>query len=71
MSKSNKTVREQLEKEYGRKCMIHEGIRTIKRPKPKKAIYKGKSIANQLTLHHLTPRRKERINNSRKRKCLL
>lgn len=55
---SNKAVREQLEKEYGKKCMIHEGIRTLKRPKPKKTRYKGKSIANQLTMHHLIPRSK-------------
>jgi hypothetical protein len=68
---SNKSIREQLEKIYGRKCMIHEGIRTLKRPVPRNARYKGKSIANQLTMHHLTPKRKKRIYNNRKWKCML
>lgn len=68
---SNKNTREQLEKIYGKKCMIHEGIRTLKRPVPKKNRYKGKSISNQLTLHHLIPRSKNRTNNSRKWKCML
>lgn len=68
---SNKNIREQLEKIYGKKCMIHEGIRTLKRPVPKKVRYKGKSIANQLTMHHLIPRSKKRTNNSRKWKCML
>ena len=54
----NKSIRKQLEKTYGRKCMIHEGIRTLKKPKPIKVKYRGKSIANQLTLHHLIPKSK-------------
>ena len=54
----NKSIRKQLEKIYGRKCMIHEGIRTLKKPKPIKVKYRGKSIANQLTLHHLIPKSK-------------
>ena len=68
---SNKSIREQLEKIYGRRCMIHEGIRTLKRPIPRKGRYKGKKIVNQLTLHHLTPKRKQRKNNNRKRMCML
>lgn len=55
--KNNKSVREELERIYGKHCMIHEGIRTLKPPQPKNAKYKGKSIANQITLHHLKPRR--------------
>lgn len=58
MSKSNKSVREMLERTYGKKCMVHEGIRKLKAPQPKKGRYKGKSIAYQLTLHHLKPLRK-------------
>lgn len=68
---TNKSIREQLEKQYGKKCMIHEGIRTIKRPVPRKARYKSKSIANQLTMHHLIPKSKKRPNNSRKWECML
>lgn len=68
---SNKNIREQLEKIYGKKCMIHQGIRTLKRPVPQKVRYKGKSIANQLTMHHLIPRSKKRTNNSRKWKRML
>ena len=56
-TKKNRSVREELERIYGKHCMIHEGIRKLKRPEPKKAVYKGKSIANQITLHHLKPRR--------------
>lgn len=57
-TKKNRSVREELERIYGKKCMIHEGIRRdVKRPLPKKAHYKGKSIMNQLTLHHVIPRR--------------
>lgn len=58
MSKKNKSVREMLEKIYGKKCMVHQGIRKIKPPTPKKGRYKGKSIAYQLTLHHLKPLRR-------------
>jgi hypothetical protein len=64
MGKSNKTIREELEKQYGKKCMIHEGIRKLKRPTPRKGKYKGRSIENQLTLHHLIPRRENRIYHS-------
>lgn len=58
MSKKNKSVGEMLEKIYGKKCMVHQGIRKIKPPTPKKGRYKGKSIAYQLTLHHLKPLRR-------------
>lgn len=57
MSKSNKSAREELERIYGKKCMICQGIRNIYPPKPRKGIYKGKSIARQLTYHHLIPKR--------------
>lgn len=66
-SKKNKSVREELERIYGKHCFIHEGIRTLKRPTPRKAKYKGKSIASQITLHHLKPRRENRTNNNRER----
>ena len=56
-TKKNKSVREELERIYGKHCMIHEGIRNLRPPEPKNAHYKGKSIANQITLHHLQPRR--------------
>jgi hypothetical protein len=53
---SNKSAREELERIYGKKCMICQGIRTIYPPKVQKGIYKGKSIAKQLTYHHLVPK---------------
>lgn len=56
-SKKNKSVREELERIYGKHCMVHQGIRNLRPPQPKKANYKGRSIANQITLHHLKPRR--------------
>ena len=56
-TKKNKSVREELERIYGKHCMIHQGIRNLRPPQPKNAKYKGKSIANQMTLHHLKPRR--------------
>lgn len=56
-TKKNKSVREELERIYGKHCMIHQGIRKLRPPQPKNAHYKGKSIANQITLHHLKPRR--------------
>ena len=56
-TKKNKSVREELERIYGKHCMIHQGIRKLKPPQPKNAHYKGKSIANQITLHHLKARR--------------
>lgn len=55
MSNKNRKVREELEKIYGRKCMYHQGIRDIKPPRISNKKYKGKSIENQLTLHHLIP----------------
>lgn len=36
MSKSNRSAREMLEKIYGKHCFIHEGIRKLKPPTPKK-----------------------------------
>ena len=51
----NRAVREELEKEYGSKCMYHEGIRTIRPPKVSNKKYTGKKIQDQLTLHHLIP----------------
>ena len=65
MSNKNRSAREMLEKIYGKKCMIHEGIRKLSPPKPRKAKYKGKSIASQITLHHLKPRRENRTNDNR------
>lgn len=56
MSKSNKSAREMLEKIYGKHCFIHEGIRELNPPKPLKGKFKGKSIAYQLTYHHLKPK---------------
>ena len=56
MIKSNKSAREMLEKIYGKGCMIHEGIRSLNPPKPLKGKFKGKSIAYQLTYHHLKPK---------------
>lgn len=65
MSNSNKSAREMLEKIYGKHCMIHEGIRQLRPPTPKKAKYKGKSIAEQLTYHHLKAKRYGRKSNTR------
>ena len=53
MSKSNKSAREELERIYGKRCMICEGIRKLNPPKPLKGKYKGKNIVKQLTYHHL------------------
>jgi len=66
MGKTNRSAREMLEKIYGKKCMIHEGIRKLNPPKPSKGTYRGKSIANQLTYHHLKSRSARRKSNSRK-----
>ena len=66
MSKGNKSAREMLEKIYGKGCFICEGIRSLNPPKPIKGHYKGKSIAAQMTYHHLKPKRKRRASNSRK-----
>lgn len=64
MSKTNnRPTREQLEKLYGKACMIHEGLK-INGYKKCKAKYKGKSIMFQLTLHHLKPLRDNRQNNT-------
>ncbi len=56
---SNKAVRQQLEKIYGKRCMICQGIRKIKPPVPSDKKYRGESIKKQLqrnlTYHHLTP----------------
>lgn len=52
---SNKVVREELERMYGHICMMHEGLH-IDGYKKAKCNYKGKSIAKQLTLHHIKPR---------------
>lgn len=56
MSNKNRRIREELERIYGRKCMYHAGIRDVKPPKTSNKKYKGKSIENQLTLHHLIPK---------------
>ena len=56
MSKDNTKVREMLEKIYGKRCMLHEGLK-INGYSLSKMRYKGKSIEQQLTLHHLKPRR--------------
>lgn len=53
---SNKSVREELERIYGSICMMHEGLH-INGYKKTKTNYKGKSIAKQLTLHHIKPKR--------------
>lgn len=55
-NKTNRSAREELERIYGKHCMVHEGIRKLNPPKPKKCTYKGKSIAQQLTYHHLYPK---------------
>ena len=57
MSKSNRSAREELERIYGKHCFICQGIRTLSPPQPRKGVYKGKSIARQLTYHHLIPKR--------------
>ena len=57
MSKSNRSAREELERIYGKHCFICQGIRTLSPPQPHKGTYKGKSIARQLTYHHLVPKR--------------
>lgn len=54
---SNKTVREELERIYGRKCMLHEGL-NIRGYSKTKTNYTGKSILMQLTLHHIKPKSK-------------
>lgn len=54
MGNKNKSVREELERIYGKKCMLHEGL-NIKGYKYSKCGYKGKSIREQLSLHHLKP----------------
>ena len=53
---SNRSAREELERIYGKRCMICQGIRTIYPPKAQKGTYKGKNIAKQLTYHHLIPK---------------
>lgn len=58
MGKSNKSVREELEKIYGRKCMLHEGLK-INGYSKSKVKYSGKSIEQQLTLHHIKPKSKK------------
>lgn len=51
----NREVREELERIYGHICMMHEGLH-INGYRKTKTNYKGKSIANQLTYHHIKPR---------------
>ena len=56
---SNKNARERLEKIYGKHCMMHEGLKIqITGYSKKNTKLKGKSIREQLTYHHLIPRRK-------------
>ena len=57
MSNNNKAVREKLERIYGHICMLHEGLK-INGYSKSKVRYKGKSIEQQLTLHHLKPKSK-------------
>ena len=57
MSKDNKTVREKLEKIYGKQCMLHKGL-NIKGYSKSKIDYHGRAIREQLTLHHIIPRSK-------------
>lgn len=59
MKKSNKKAREELEKIYGKKCMIEQlGIKIdIAGYDKKRHKYCGKSIRNQLTYHHIVPKR--------------
>lgn len=66
MGNRNRSAKQKLEKIYGKKCMIHEGIRTLKPPKPKKIKYKSESLAKKLTYHHLKPKRERGKRNSRK-----
>lgn len=56
-NKRNKKVREELERIYGKICMLHEGLK-IKGYKYCKARYSGKSLEKQLTLHHIIPKSK-------------
>lgn len=68
MKKSNKKAREELEKIYGKKCMIEQlGIKIdITGYNKNRHKYSGKSIQNQLTYHHLVPKRlggKATVNN--------
>ena len=55
MSNDNKKIREQLERIYGAQCMLHKGLH-IKGYSKSKIDYKGRSIREQLTLHHIKPR---------------
>lgn len=56
---SNKTARERLEKIYGKKCMMHEGLKMkITGYSKKKMKLKGEDLRKQLTYHHLTPKSK-------------
>ena len=54
MSK-NQATREELERIYGSICMLHQGLH-INGYKKTKTNYKGKSIAKQLTYHHIKPK---------------
>lgn len=64
MGNKNKSVRKELERIYGKKCMLHEGL-NIKGYKYSKCNYKGKSIREQLSLHHLKPVRENGETNVR------
>lgn len=56
---SNKAARERLEKIYGKKCMIHEGLKIkITGYSKKKMKLKGEDLRKQLTYHHLIPKSK-------------
>jgi len=59
MSNSNKSVRQELERIYGKKCFIHD-IPEIKRQisgyKTFKGRYKVNKTSNKLTYHHLKPK---------------
>ena len=59
MSNSNKSVRQELEKIYGKKCFVHD-VPEIKRQisgyKTFKGRYKTNKISNKLTYHHLKPK---------------
>lgn len=57
MSKGNTRIREALERIYGKKCMLHEGLK-INGYSKSKTNYKGTSIAMQLTLHHIKAKSK-------------
>lgn len=59
MKKPNTKVREELERIYGKRCMIEQlGIKIdIKGYNKNQYRYCGKSIQNQLTYHHITPKR--------------